>query len=88
MKQSKIVSFLWSVAYLIRDSLKRGKYQNVILPLTVLRRLDCVLAPTKEGRAPPPVEEIQVDIHELEAETIRMLRDVPGSSLSAEHVAP
>ena len=48
MRHSEIVSFLWSVAYLIRDSLKRGKYQNVILPLTVLRRLDCVLAPTKE----------------------------------------
>ena len=88
MKHSEVVSFLWSVADLIRDSFKRGKYQNVILALTVLRRLDCVLAPTKEGRAPRPVEEIQVDIHELEAETIRMLRDVPGSSLSAEHVAP
>jgi type I restriction enzyme M protein len=34
------------VADLIRDSFKRGKYQDVILPLTVLRRLDCVLAPT------------------------------------------
>jgi len=33
---------------LIRDTFKRGKYQDVILPLTVLRRLDCVLAPTKE----------------------------------------
>jgi len=45
---SEIVSFLWSVADLIRDTFKRGKYQDVILPLTVLRRLDCVLAPTKE----------------------------------------
>jgi type I restriction enzyme M protein len=42
------VSFLWGVADLIRDTFKRGKYQDVILPLTVLRRLDCVLAPTKE----------------------------------------
>ena len=45
---SEIVSFLWSVADLIRDTFKRGKYQDVILPLTVLRLLDCVLAPTKE----------------------------------------
>ena len=88
MKHSEIVSFLWSVAYLIRDSLKRGKYQNVILPLTVLRRLDCVLAPTKEGRAPRPVEEIQADIRKIEADILRVLRDVAGSSLSAEHVAP
>ena len=49
MNHSEIVSFLWSVADLIRDSFKRGKYQDVILPLTVLRRLDCVLATTKEA---------------------------------------
>ena len=48
MNHSEIVSFLWGVADLIRDSFKRGKYQDVILPLTVLRRLDCVLTPTKE----------------------------------------
>ena len=48
MTHTEIVSFLWDVANLIRDSFKRGKYQDVILPLTVLRRLDCVLAPTKE----------------------------------------
>ena len=49
MNHGEIVSFLWGVADLIRDSFKRGKYQDVILPLTVLRRLDCVLAPTKES---------------------------------------
>lgn len=48
MNHSEIVSFLWGVADLIRDTFKRGKYQDVILPLTVLRRLDCVLAPTKQ----------------------------------------
>ena len=48
MNHSEIVSFLWGVADLIRDTFKRSKYQDVILPLTVLRRLDCVLAGTKE----------------------------------------
>ena len=48
MNQNQIVSFIWSVADLIRDTFKRGKYQDVILPFTVLRRLDCVLEPTKE----------------------------------------
>src|SRR6185436_2192690 len=48
MNHGEIVSFLWGVADLIRDTFKRGKYQDVILPLTVLRRLDCVLAATKE----------------------------------------
>jgi len=47
MNHSEIVSFIWGVADLIRDVFKRGKYQDVILPLTVLRRLGCVLAPTK-----------------------------------------
>jgi type I restriction enzyme M protein len=45
---SEIANFLWSIADLIRDDFKRGKYQDVILPLTVLRRIDCVLEPTKE----------------------------------------
>jgi type I restriction enzyme M protein len=48
VNQSEIAGFIWGVADLIRDTFKRGKYQDVILPLTVLRRLDCVLAPTKE----------------------------------------
>ena len=39
---------VWGVSDLIRDTFKRGKYQDVIVPLTVLQRLDCVLAPTKE----------------------------------------
>ena len=47
MNHGQIVSFIWGVADLIRDTFRRGKYQDVILPLTVLRRLDCVLEPTK-----------------------------------------
>jgi type I restriction-modification system DNA methylase subunit len=34
VNHSEIVSFLWGVADLIRDTFKRGKYQDVILPLT------------------------------------------------------
>jgi len=45
---SEKVNFIWSVADLIRDTFKRSKYQDVILPLTILRRIDCVLQPTKE----------------------------------------
>jgi type I restriction enzyme M protein len=41
------VSFIGGVADLIRDTYKRGKYQDVILPFTVLGRIDCVLTPTK-----------------------------------------
>lgn len=42
-------NFIWTIADLIRDTFKRGKYQDVILPFTVLRRIDSVLAPTKEA---------------------------------------
>ncbi len=44
MNHSQIVSFLWGIGDIIRDTSKRGKYQDVILPFTVLRCLDCVLA--------------------------------------------
>ncbi len=41
------VGFIWSVADLLRGDYKAHEYGQVILPLTVLRRLDCVLEPTK-----------------------------------------
>ena len=44
---SQKVSFIWSVADLLRGPYKPAQYGRVILPLTVLRRLDCVLEPTK-----------------------------------------
>jgi len=40
-------AFLWSVADLLRGDYRQSDYGKVILPFTVLRRLDCVLAPTK-----------------------------------------
>lgn len=45
---SNLSNFIWGTADLIRDTFKRGKYQDVILPFTVLRRIDCVLEPTKD----------------------------------------
>src|SRR3982750_1281489 len=44
---SEITSFLWGVADLLRGDYKQADYGKVILPLTVLRRLDCVLEKTK-----------------------------------------
>jgi type I restriction enzyme M protein len=42
-------AFIWSVADLLRGDYKQSEYGKVILPLTVLRRLDCVLDPQKEA---------------------------------------
>jgi len=44
----EIANFIWSIADLLRDYYKRSKYADVILPFTILRRLDCVLEATKE----------------------------------------
>jgi type I restriction enzyme M protein len=42
-------SFIWSVADLLRGDYKQSEYGKVILPMVVLRRLDCVLEPTKSA---------------------------------------
>ena len=42
-------AFIWSVADLLRGDFKQNDYGDVILPLVVLRRLDCVLEPTREA---------------------------------------
>ncbi|MDQ3847051.1 MAG: type I restriction-modification system subunit M [Bacteroidota bacterium] len=43
----EIANFIWSVADLLRGDYKQAEYGKVILPFTILRRLDCVLEPTK-----------------------------------------
>jgi type I restriction enzyme M protein len=46
---NQIVSFIWGIADdVLRDVFYRGKYRDIILPFTVLRRLDALLVPTKE----------------------------------------
>jgi type I restriction enzyme M protein len=47
MNHQALSSFIWSVADLLRGDYKQSEYGKVILPFTVLRRLDCVLASTK-----------------------------------------
>ena len=49
MNQQALSSFLWSVADLLRGDYRQSDYGKVILPFTVLRRLDCVLESTKES---------------------------------------
>lgn len=45
-----ITNFIWNIADdILRDLYVRGKYRDVILPMTVLRRLDVVLEPTKQA---------------------------------------
>ena len=47
---NQIVSFIWGIADdCLRDVYVRGKYRDVILPMTVIRRLDAVLENTKDA---------------------------------------
>ena len=45
----QLASFIWKICNLLRGPYKRNEYRKVILPLTVLRRFDCVLAGTKQA---------------------------------------
>ena len=49
MAEANLSSFIWSVADLLRGDYKQSEYGKVILPFTVLRRLDCVLASSKDA---------------------------------------
>lgn len=44
---SKTAAFLWSIADLLRDNFKQSQYGRIILPFTLLRRMECMLEPTK-----------------------------------------
>jgi type I restriction enzyme M protein len=49
-RHARIVSLIWGIADdVLRDLYVRGKYRDVILPFTVLRRLDSVLEPSKDA---------------------------------------
>lgn len=49
MNVQGLANFIWSVADTLRRDYKQASYGQVILPFTVLRRLDCVLSSTKEN---------------------------------------
>ena len=44
-----LAAFIWDICNLLRGPYRRNEYRKVILPLTVLRRFDCILAPTKQA---------------------------------------
>jgi|ERR1017187_477316 type I restriction-modification system DNA methylase subunit len=72
MNQQSLSSFIWSVADLLRGDYKQSEYGKVILPFTVLRRLDCVLEPTK---AAVLAEQAARKKQGLNAETLQQDRD-------------
>ena len=49
MGSTNTAAFIWSVADLLRGDYKQSDYGKVVLPFTLLRRLECVLEPTREA---------------------------------------
>src|SRR3954464_12550394 len=45
----QLANFIWDICNLLRGPYKRNEYRKVILPLTILRRFDCLLASTKDA---------------------------------------
>jgi type I restriction-modification system DNA methylase subunit len=91
VNQQALSSLIWSVADLLRGDFKPHEYGRVILPFTVLCRLDCVLAPTKAavlaeyrekkdaGIAYEParlLEEIDADLQACLADNQRMIGEM------------
>ncbi len=68
-------AFIWSVADLLRGVYKQSEYGRVILPLTVLRRLDCVLEATK-----PKVLEVAAKLPESLENRAPILMHAAGES--------
>ena len=46
---SQLAGFIWSICNLLRGPYKRNEYRKVILPLTVMRRFECLLEPTRQA---------------------------------------
>jgi type I restriction enzyme M protein len=63
MNQQALSSFIWSVADLLRGDYKQSDYGKVILPFTVLRRLDCVLEPTKEAVLKENTDKLKAELN-------------------------
>lgn len=67
-KVRQLANFIWSVADLLRGDYKQADYGKVILPFTVLRRLDCVLEPTKQ---------IVMDFYESKVKSMKLKNPEP-----------
>lgn len=48
MNQQNLADFIWSVADVLRGDFRQSEFGRIILPFTVLRRLECVLEPTRD----------------------------------------
>lgn len=75
MNHSAISSFIWGTADLLRSSYKQHEYGDIILPFTVMRRLDIVLASTKQAVLEESEKEIPAALKKMKSFDEGVLRD-------------
>ena len=76
-----MVSFIWSICNLLRGPYKRNEYRKVILPLTVLRRFDCILEPTK-AKVLAGYDKLKGKSENVVSAQLRTITSVPFYNLS------
>jgi type I restriction enzyme M protein len=77
----QLANFIWSVAELLRGPYRPPQYERVMLPLTVLRRFDAVLAPSKEAVLKRHVELRNKGIPNIDAILNNLAKDDDGKPL-------
>ena len=78
---SQMANFIWSICNLLRGPYKRNEYRKVILPLTVLRRFDCILETTKE-KVLAECEKLKDKSDNIVSAQLRSITGVPFYNLS------
>ncbi len=87
MSSLNVSNFIWGIADdVLRDVYVRGKYRDVILPMTVIRRLDAVLEPTKDAVLRMKAQLDRVDIANQDA-ALRWWTNTPGSAWPSRGLA-
>lgn len=79
---SELVTFIWNIANKLRGPYRPPQYRRVMLPMIVLRRMDCVLEPTKE-QVLKQYEKLQAQGHTEEA-----IHNILGRTASVERQQP
>jgi type I restriction enzyme M protein len=78
---SQMASFIWSICNLLRGPYKRNEYRKVILPLTILRRFDCILEPSK-ARVLTEFDKLKGKSENIVNAQLRTITGVPFYNLS------
>ena len=79
---SQLANFIWSICNLLRGPYKRNEYRKVILPLTVLRRFDCLLAPDQGAGARASIRTIKAKPENVVRSLLEKITGRPFYNLS------